>query len=270
MVDLMSGKIKAIILAAGRGTRMGEYGADKPKGLIELAGRSLLQHQVDTLRHAGIMDIIVVTGYRYEQIQIAGVRTYHNPDYATTNMVESLMCASEELDGDVVVAYADIIYRADLVEKLVSANNGDVVLSVDANWRSYWQLRLGSTEVDLESLAVENGQVKELGRPLNSSDGLSYRYIGLLKFRGPVWGKVFDLYARKMKADENWIASGKSFRLGYMTDLLNELILGNISVVPCVTQSGWFEFDEASDYELAQSLIATGYLNSVPVQNLAK
>jgi choline kinase len=245
---------------------MGQYGADKPKGLIEIAGKTLLQRQVDTLRQAGIEDIVIVTGYRHEQISISGTRTYHNPDYATTNMVESLMCAREELSGDVIVAYADIVYRSELVAGLRDISTGDIVLAVDQEWRSYWQERTGSTEIDLESLTVENSKVIELGKPVTSSAGLDYRYIGLLMFRAHVWSRVFELYQRKMNADAHWVSSGKSFRLGYMTDLLNELILGGVTVVPSVSKSGWFEFDEASDFELALSTIADGHLNHVPIR----
>ncbi len=254
----MSGKIKAIILAAGRGTRMGIYGTDKPKGLLEISGKTLIQHQVDALRQAGISNIVIVTGYKQELINISGTKKIHNPDFATTNMIESLMCARSELDGEVIIAYADIVYRVSLIEQIIECKGGDIVVAVDDNWRCYWQARYGSTEKDLESLTVENGQIRELGKSLTSSADVKYRYIGLLKYNDSAWERVFNLYQRKMNGNENWLSSGKPFPLGYMTDLLNELIADGVTVTPCVTSSGWFEFDEEHDYELALRLQSAG------------
>jgi len=253
--------MKAIILAAGRGTRMGVYGKDKPKSLLEIEGTSLLQRQVDTLRAAGIEDVVIITGFCHELIALEGVRTFHNPLFATTNMVESLLCARSELDGPVVVAYADILYSEELVKTLLSDLRGDVEVAVDTDWRRYWTERYGTTETDLESLTVQDGMIQELGRSVESSLGLDYRYIGLLKFNASAWPRVFALYDRKRQEGGSWLSSGKSFEQGYMTDLLNELIQQGGQVAACMVQGGWLEFDEQTDYELALRLAAENRLN---------
>jgi L-glutamine-phosphate cytidylyltransferase len=248
--------MKAIILAAGRGTRMGDYGKDKPKSLLELEGKSLLQRQVDTLRAAGIEDVVIVTGFRHELIALEGVRTFHNPLYATTNMVESLLCARTDLEGHVVVAYADILYSKALVKTLLADVRGDVEVAVDTDWRRYWTERYGTTETDLESLSVQDGMIQKLGRPVESSTGLDHRYVGLLKFNASAWPRVLDLYDRKRQEGASWLSSGKPFEQGYMTDLLNELIQEGGQVAACAVQGGWLEFDTATDYEMALSLMA--------------
>ena len=88
--------MKAIILAAGMGTRLGKYTENLPKCMLEFNGKSLIERQVDTLRKAGITDISIVRGYQPEKITISGVRYYHNPDFSNTNMVETLFCAEKE------------------------------------------------------------------------------------------------------------------------------------------------------------------------------
>jgi len=102
--------MKAIILAAGMGTRLGKYTQGLPKCMLKFAGKTLIQNQVDTLRASGITDITIVKGYEPDQIDIKGTKTYVNPDYSTTNMVYSLFCAEKELSGNVLLCYADIIY----------------------------------------------------------------------------------------------------------------------------------------------------------------
>ncbi len=239
--------MKALILSAGQGTRMGSLTRDLPKGMLALNGKPLLQWQMEALRKAGLGTIIIVTGYCKEAIGFEGVTYYHNDKFDSTNMVESLMCAKDELEGDVLVAYADILYTTHLVEQMV-AEPGEIVVAVDAAWREYWKVRFGTTEADLETLTVQGGLITELGRAAETSEGIAYRYIGLLKFSKEIWPTVCSLYERKKSRDETWLASGKPFLQGYMTDLLNELIGQGVRVKPCVTAKQWLEFDTEADY----------------------
>ena len=90
--------MRAVILAAGEGTRLRPHTNDRPKCLVELAGRPLLAWQLDALHAAGVTDVTIVTGYRADQITV-GTRRVHNDRYDDTNMVASLMCARAAFDG---------------------------------------------------------------------------------------------------------------------------------------------------------------------------
>ena len=103
--------MRAIILAAGRGSRLGHYGKDRPKCLVELGGISLIQRQLATLRSLGIEDIVLVTGYRAEMLALPGTRQILNPRWAETNMVESLFAAASSFAEDFIVSYGDIVYE---------------------------------------------------------------------------------------------------------------------------------------------------------------
>jgi choline kinase len=250
--------MKAIILAAGRGRRMGEYGENLPKSLLPFAGSTLLDLQMTALRRGGVTGITIVTGFKHELIAPKGCTLYRNPEYATTNMVESLMCARPELEGEVLLAYADIVYSVSLVEAML-ASTADVAVAVDDAWRDYWKARYGTTETDLESLTVSpQGKILELGRSVESSEGIDYRYIGLVKCGGEGLRRALALYDIKQAEGSAWVQSGQPFRQGYMTDLLSELINAGVNVEPVVAQHGWLEFDTEEDYELACELERTG------------
>lgn len=79
--------MKAIILAAGRGSRMKGLTDQKPKCLVELRGKTLLEWQLKALREAGVSEIAVVTGYRRELLAAYGLTEFHNPRWAETNML---------------------------------------------------------------------------------------------------------------------------------------------------------------------------------------
>ena len=87
--------MRAVLLAAGEGSRLRPHTLERPKCLVELGGRSLLDHQLAVLRDREIHDVHIVTGYRSHQLEAYGYPTFHNPDFDKTNMVTSLMCAAD-------------------------------------------------------------------------------------------------------------------------------------------------------------------------------
>jgi choline kinase len=227
---------------------MGKYTRDRPKGMLELNGKPLLQWQIETLYVAGVESIVIVTGYRKDTIRFQGIKYYHNGRFASTNMIESLMCAKKELNSDVLISYSDVLYTPDLVRRAIS-EPGEIVVAVDSAWRDYWKMRYGTTEEDLETLTVRDGLITELGREVESSKGINYRYIGVLKFSKNIWPDVLSLYENKKSCAASWRPSGRPFSDGFMTDLLNELIENGVPVKPCVTAKQWLEFDSEADYE---------------------
>ena len=82
-----------IILAAGEGKRLKPLTQDKPKGLISLFGKSLLQHQLDVYDSYNINDVSIVTGYKKDMIKFSNTFSFHNLNYQNTNMLETLFCA---------------------------------------------------------------------------------------------------------------------------------------------------------------------------------
>ena len=91
--------MKAIILAAGQGTRLRPLTKNKPKCLVKLAGKSLLDHQLEVLRAAGIYDIHVVAGYRADQLDRPEFTRHINKRFAETNMVNTLFAAESVMTG---------------------------------------------------------------------------------------------------------------------------------------------------------------------------
>ena len=250
--------MKAVILAAGTGSRLGKYTRDLPKGMLSFGGLTLIQRQVRVLNQAGVRDIVIVTGYRSEAIDYAGVRYHHNHKYESTNMVESLLCARSELDSDVLVAYSDVIYTPKLVRQ-----PSPVAVAVDPEWRSYWMMRYGTTETDLETLTVADGRIVDLGEPVGSSTGVDYRYVGVTKFSEDALDALLSLYDGKKIQHARWRKSGNTFENGYMTDLLSELIDSGVLVTPVMADRQWLEFDTERDYEVSLRHLEGGTLDRV-------
>lgn len=120
--------MKAILLAAGRGSRLGPYTAERPKSLIPLGGKTLLQRCVENLRTAGFSQVVVVVGYRHEMIEetlaknfpASFYKTLLNPDY-TRGSGSSLMCAKDEIQGDIVIVESDLLYDHQILLRMASS-----------------------------------------------------------------------------------------------------------------------------------------------------
>ncbi len=245
--------MKAIILAAGKGTRLGKYTEDLPKCMLNFGGKTLIQRQVETLKACGINDISIVKGFKAEKIRIAETKHYLNDDFENTNMVASLFCAEHEIDDEVLICYGDIIYEKRLIEDILESK-ADIGITVDEDYLEYWKARMENWQDDLETLKVENALIKEVGQKTNDSDSAKLRYIGLIKLskRGAeILKKIF--YENKEKywdSSDRWMNS-KSFKLAYMTDLIQAIINAGYEVEPIRVKKGWMEFDNVEDYEKA-------------------
>ena len=253
--------MKAIILAAGSGTRLGKYTENLPKCMLNFNGKTLIQRQIETLRSTGINDIVVVKGYMEEKIQLPDVKYYINEDYANTNMVETLFTAEEEMNDDILVCYADILYDKKVVEKILSSNV-DIGVTVDNEYWDYWKKRLEKPEEDTESLVIDDyGKIIELGDTNCSLDKAKVRYVGLIKFSKKgveILKKVYhDNREKYFSSDSSWMRS-KSFKKAYMTCMLQAIIDAGYRVDPIVIIKGWMEFDTVEDYEKANEWLENG------------
>lgn len=266
--------MKAIILAAGLGSRLGSKTQRLPKGMLQFHGKPLIKWQIDALRSAGIKDIVVVTGHCSECIDFPDVEYVHNPNYASTNMLESLLCTREHLTGGFILSYADIVYEPGLVSALISSP-AHIAVAADIEWRRYWTKRFGSPDLDLESFSVgSGGQVLELGKSADSPADITHRYVGLLKFSAEGAELLLDTYDKKKLQGTRWQQSGNEFNQGYLTDILDDLIRTGKDIAAVETVNGWLEFDEPEDFRVSESLVEDGLLgrlgNFVPEELLSQ
>lgn len=254
--------MKAIILAAGQGTRLKKYTKNLPKGMLEFQGKTVIQRQIELYRKCGIEEVMIVRGFAGEKIQYNGVKYYTNENFASTNMVESLLAAKAEFNDDIIVSYSDIIFGEEMLRGMMAAP-GDFSVAVDLDWRDYWKARYGRVDFDTESLVIdEDGNIVSLGLENPPAEQIDGRYVGLLKFSRRGLGVIEEIMAEayRLDADAPWQQSGKPVRKAYMTDLLQAVIEAGEQVRAERFHHGWIEFDTNEDYETACQWAESGLL----------
>lgn len=244
--------MRALILAAGRGSRMKGLTEDRSKCLVELAGRPLLDYQVGALRAAGCDQIGIVRGWQAERLAGRSLITFDNPRWAETNMVSSLACAAEWLNGGpCIVSYSDIFYSADTVAALAAAP-GELAISYDPDWLALWSRRFADPLADAETFRRDGtGYVVEIGRRASTLAEIEGQYMGLLKFTPPGWHA-----AERARAE---LAPLQRDKLD-MTSLLRLLIEGGIKICSVPVVGPWGEMDSGDDLALYERMIAAGEL----------
>lgn len=237
----------AIILAAGRGSRLGEITRDQPKCLTPLAGRPLLEWQLAALRAAGIDRIALVTGYRAELLRSFGTVRFHNPRWADTNMVASLACAAEWLQaGTTIVSYSDIVYGRAVVRKLLAAQD-DVAITYDRSWRPLWQLRFADPLRDAETFREDQGRLLAIGERPQMLDQVQGQYMGLIRFTSTGWQRARSVWQSE--------APESSDRLD-MTGLLRRMLDRGERIGAVPVDGGWCEVDSAEDLQRYEAVLA--------------
>jgi choline kinase len=173
--------MKAIILSAGQGSRLGHLVDERPKCLIDFNGRTLLDRQLDTLEANGVHEAVVVTGFHDERIEEAlakrsggpNVRTIYNPFYKVADNTGSLFMAREELAGDCLVWNGDTLVSNLLMKRVVANDRPGICVTID---------RKESYDDDDMKVVEEAGLLKAIGKRLDLGT-VNAESIGLLAFR---------------------------------------------------------------------------------------
>ncbi|MCY7281454.1 MAG: phosphocholine cytidylyltransferase family protein [Sphingomonas bacterium] len=192
--------MKAIILSAGQGSRLGHLTDDRPKCLIEFGGKSLLDWQLDTLAANGIDEVVVVTGFRDDQIEAvlakrAGgpkVRTVFNPFFKVADNLGSLYLVRGELTGECLVWNGDTLVSNALMARVVDNDTQGICVTIDR--------KDGYDDDDMKVIVGEDGRLRAIGKRIK--DGVNAESIGLLAFRGGGAERFADAIDRAMRTSE--------------------------------------------------------------------
>lgn len=238
--------LKAIILAAGEGSRLRPYTEDRPKCLVEVEGRALLDRQLEVLAAESVDQVVLIGGYRAEMLQRPNIGLRLNPRFAETNMVWTLFCAEADLNGEILLCYGDIVYSRQILHAVLQSR-ADIAVAIDLDWESYWRARNENPLDDAETLKLDaDGRILEIGQKPESLDQIEGQYMGVMKFspRG-----VAQLKQRFHAAREAGVLRGKAVEKAYMTDLLQGMIDEGIRLDSVPVRGGWVEIDTVGDLQ---------------------
>jgi len=234
----------AVILAASQGAALGDLTREKPKCMVDIAGKPLLAHIIDTYRSAGIKDITAVRGYEKETVNLTGVKYVDNDDYADTQEVYSLIQAREQFQNGCIISYGDVLFKKCILSQLLDAED-DFVVMADVNWE---ESRNRERVADFISCSEPNSKrsfhrrvtLKELISDFDN-DQIDAEWMGFLK----VSKKGAEILGRKL--DELCKTDVESAKTMKMPDLMRDLIQSGQDIRVIYTTGHWLDIDSVDD-----------------------
>jgi L-glutamine-phosphate cytidylyltransferase len=238
--------MKAIILSAGQGSRLGHRVDDRPKCLIEFSGRTLLDRQLDTLEANGVHEVVVVTGFHDELVNQAiarrtggpTIRTIFNPFYKVADNTGSLYMAREELSGDCLVWNGDTLVSRALMARVVGNDRPGICVTIDR--------KAGYDDDDMKVVAADDGRLRAIGKRI--SEGVNAESIGLLGFRSGGAERFREAIEQAMRTSEGTT-------IWYLRVIHHLAQSGDVWTLD-INGDEWGEVDFPADVEAARQLTA--------------
>ena len=245
---------QALILAAGRGSRLREHTANQPKCLLPLAGRPLLHWTLDALTRSGIERSAIVTGWQAAALEGLGSQRIHNPDWAHTGTARSLLCADAFLgQGTTLVVYGDGAYSSRVIGAVMRAPACDLLVPGDRHWQSLWQARFDDPLQDAESWRSEGARLIDIGARASDISTIGAQFMGLLRITAAGWWKLRACLHRWQDSD------GADYLDRLDTTTMLARLLFETGPLPCLElDGGWVEIDTERDREVIETALTAG------------
>ncbi len=235
-------EVSAVVLAASKGD-FGDLVQSRPKAMLPLRGKPILGWHADAFRRQSIRRISVVRGYCKEAVDLPDIRYFDNDAYATTGEVASLHAARDALEGDIVIAYGDIVFDDFILRNLLS-QTAEINIAVDGGWKLRKRLDarrdLVVTEGEHDPLELGWCRLAQIGQDA-SSDAATGEWIGLLFLRAAGTDRLVKLL------DELAAANSPEFLTGDLSYLFNSLVDAGEVVNVVHTFGHWFDLDDRKD-----------------------
>ncbi|MEO8841707.1 MAG: NTP transferase domain-containing protein [Kofleriaceae bacterium] len=258
---------QVILIAAGRGKRLGAHTEEIPKCMVDVAGRPIFGWVWKALAAVGAKRLVVIRGYRGDVLEtfvrsiVPDAIFVDNHEWETNNVLLSLDKARAHLDRPTYITYSDIVFTP-AVARAAAASTAEIGLVIDREFRTIYE---GRTQHPLEEGEVSDlmpdGSVARVGkRALPPEDAIG-EFIGLVKLGASgatIFSRALAALAHRFDGrDDQPFQRAASYRNAYLTDLLQELIDTGLQIDPILIDGQWREIDTGQDLDRARMLLGS-------------
>ena len=265
--------MKGLIIAAGRGRRLGNLTKDTPKALLEVGNQTILQRMVNLMTERGLSEIGLVRGYLAEKFDIPSLKYFENPNFEENNVLHSLMCAKDFLNESanegqsLIVTYSDIIVDPGWIDDATKIKD-DIALLCDSNWEYGYIGRDKHPKTEAELVVFDDKKsMQKIGKIyslLNKEIELGTirvaEFIGMFYLSPNGIVKLLDTFDGLSKLLRPTDAFGKSaeFQTSYLSDLFQFMANTGDQISVATATNRWFEIDTAQDLKRAHDYFSKG------------
>jgi len=255
--------MKAIIVAAGRGRRLGVETDEIPKCMVKVGGRSILHWQLDALAAAGVDEVVIVRGYLGDRITGPAtgpaLRFVDNPDWAQNNILNSLFYAESEMRDGFLFTYSDIVFSREHA-RLVAAADAPISLIVDRRWQDAYEGRTLHPVSEAELARVERRAgadfVTRVGKRQVAAADAAGEFSGLARFAPAGAAALREVWKEALAGGlEAPFGAAAALRQAYLSDGLNAVAARGVALGAVLVDGGWREIDTEQDLASAEKAV---------------
>ena len=248
--------MRAIILAAGSGLRLGQHTKDVPKALLDLNGKSILERQISLLREHGVNEIFVVIGYKREKHILKDIEYIFNPRYSETEQLASMMVARTKIFDDVLIIFGDIIFDSQILQQIL-ASNDDIAIAIDLDWEKSYNERPDNPKSLADKVLINQKKILQISAKettLDIENQAVGEFLGVIKLSADGSRIIIKKYEELEKSCVGKFHDADSFEKAKLVDVLQELIDSKIEIHPITISGKWCEIDTEGDLARARKI----------------
>ena len=248
--------MRAIILAAGSGLRLGQHTKDIPKALLDLNGKSILERQISLLRQHAINEIFVVTGYQREKHTLKDIEYIFNPRYAETEQLASMMVARTKISDDVLIIFGDIVFDEQILQQILVSND-DIGIAIDLDWEKSYNERPDNPKSLADKVLIYQKKIQQISAKITSLSMKNQQigeFLGVIKLSRRGSKIMVQKYQELERSHTVKFNDASSLEKAKLVDILQELIDSKIEIYPIPITGKWCEIDTPKDLERARKI----------------
>ena len=248
------GRYKAVILAAGEDQNLFPLTGDRPKAMLDIKGRSILEWQLDSLKQVGINEIAVVRGYKKQMINLPGLHYFDNDDYKTTGILASLLAARDFLGGTTIVLYGDLIFDIGTLRRLL-VDRDATTLVVDKGWKKRYSDSLEGHPLSPELATLQESdqaiEIRSLAAGARADDNAS-EFIGLAKLAPSACEFLKNIQFGSSTASNSGVVENVlDAKNASFIEFIQTLLMRGEKVTALEIWRNWIDVDTFEDYRNA-------------------
>ena len=249
--------MKAIILAAGEGSRMGKLAQNIPKPLVMVNGKSIIERQLSILKQNKILDVIIITGSHNEKFTFKNVVYVNDLDHKKHDTLGSLITARDYMNDEIIITYADQIFDEKIMESIINFK-GDIGIAVDLDWEKNYVNRDQHPKSEAENVLINGNEILELRKNISEckENEKIGECLGLMKFSRKASKVFLDKYSELEISHQGKFHNAPSLEKALISDMLQELIVSGIRISPIYVNGKWCEIDTLQDLQIARKLFS--------------
>ena len=248
--------MKAIIVAAGIGSRLGDLTKDLPKPLVEVNGKSILERQIEVFKKFGIDDIIIIRGPHKDKFNFEHVTYVEDTDVSNHDLLGSFMAAEKEMDDNLIISYGDIIFDENILSQIISSSENST-LAIDYDWQKKYHDNSNALLDKVSVVTLENNSITNIGYYENFKNFKNLvfgEFIGLMKISESTIIQLIEQYNHLQKNHQGKFHDSPSIHFGIITDMINELLKNKMKFSATKISGKWCEIDTLQDLEIAKKI----------------